>query len=322
MTVQPRTIDVVIPIHRGELTLPALVAELEGLVGPRETAAGRAFVLRDVILVHDRGPDRSDEVLAGLEATHPWIRTVRLGRNSGQHPATLAGVATSTAEWVVTMDEDGLHDPADVPRLLDAAIDGRVHVVYGRGANAEPHSAARRLASRLAKRVYRSSLSPGAPRFTSYRLVLGEVFRTVAVTASHGVYLDAALTWVTDRVAEVPVRLRDEGRPADGYTFRRLRAHFGRLVLSSGPGPLRYVAGLGAVTALGGLGMVAWVVRQRMTGSITVPGWASQMAALLLVGGALLVAVSVVAAYLAVLVTSALGRPLYTVVTDDATVFR
>lgn len=322
MTVQPRSIDVVIPVHRGQRTLPELIAELGRQVAPSTTPGGRAYVVHEVILVHDRGPDRSDDAMRELAVRHPWVRPVWLGRNSGQHPATLAGVAASTSEWVATMDEDGLHDPADLPRLLDAVIDARAHVVYGRGENDEPHGLARRLGSRAAKRVYQRTLTDRAPRFTSFRLVLGEVFRTVAVTAGHGVYLDAALSWLTDRIVEAPVRLRDEGRPADGYTFRRLRAHFGRLVLSSGPRPLRHVARVGAVTALSGLGMVGWVVRQRISGAIPVQGWASLMAVLLLVGGLLLLAVSAVAAYLAVLVTGLLGRPLFTVVTDDAVIFR
>lgn len=322
MPVSPRSIGVVIPVHRGERTLPQLIAELAPQVAPSVTPGGRSYALHEVILVHDRGPDRSDDVIRALAAEQPWIRAVWLGRNSGQHAATLAGVAVSTAEWVVTMDEDGLHDPADLPRLLDAAIEARAHVVYGRGANREPHRLLRRLASRAVKQVYQRILTQGSPRFTSYRLVLGEVFRTVAVTANHGVYLDAALAWVTDRITVAPVRLRDEGRPADGYTFGRLRAHFGRLVLSSGPRPLRYVAWFGGVAALAGLGMVGWVVRQRIAGAIPVQGWASLMAALLIIGGLLLLAVSAVAAYLAVLVAGVLGRPLSTVVTDDATVFR
>ena len=322
MLTTSRTVDVVIPVHRGEATLPTLMDEISPFVTPSVTPGGRSFEVRSVILVHDRGPDRSDVIVAELAATHPWIRSVWLGRNSGQHPATLAGVATSTSEWVVTMDEDGLHDPAAIPRLLDAALDARAHVVYARGENAEPHGILRRLASRSVKRLYHRSLVRGAPNFTSFRLVLGEVLRTVAVTANHGVYLDAAITWVTDRITEAPVTLRAEGRPANGYTFARLRAHFGRLILSSGPGPLRYLAGIGAITAASGVGLAVWVIAQRVRGAVPVQGWASLMAALLLLAGLLLLTLSAVAGYLALLVTSSMGRPLYSVVSEDATVFR
>lgn len=322
MLTATRTVDVVIPVHRGEATLPVLVDEIAPFISPSVTPGGRGFEIRTVVLVHDRGPDHSDRTIAALSDRYPWVRPVWLGRNSGQHPATLAGVAASTSEWVVTMDEDGLHDPSDIPRLLDAAIDARVHVVYGRGSNTEPHGALRRATSRAAKRVYRRLLVRGAPHFTSFRLVLGEVIRTVAVTANHGVYLDAAITWATDRIAETPVVLRDEGRPADGYTFARLRAHFGRLVLSSGPGPLRHLAGFGTLTAASGVGLAVWVVARRIEGAVDVQGWASLMAALLLLSGLLLLTLSAVAGYLALLVTGAMGRPLYSVVTEDATVFR
>lgn len=317
-----RTVDVVIPVFLGERTLPAVMAELEPLTRPATTPAGHPFTLRRVILVWDRGPDRSDRVIRELAAQHPWVEPVWLARNSGQHGAILAGVAATRAEWVVTMDEDGLHDPADIPALLDQALEGRAHVAYGVGTGEDPHGWLRRFSSWLAKVVYRRLLTTGATEFTSYRCVLGDLLRTVAATASHGVYLDVALSWVTDRVVRVPVSLRSGGRPRGGYTLRRLGDHFARLVLSSGPRPLGLLARFGLAVAVGGLGMVGWVIWQRMTDNVPVQGWTSLMAVLLLGSGALLVAVSVVAGYLAVALTTLLGRPLYTVVPDDAQVFR
>ena len=52
------------------------------------------------------------------------------------------------------------------------------------------------------------------PRFTSFRLVLGERGSVVA-DVGPGVYLDVALSWVVGRTASCPVIVRDEGdRPS------------------------------------------------------------------------------------------------------------
>ena len=54
--------------------------------------------------------------------------------------------------------------------------------------------------------------------FHSYRLVLGEVGRSVAAYAGAGVYLDVALGWVAGDAATCPVALREEGDRPSGYS--------------------------------------------------------------------------------------------------------
>ena len=72
------------------------------------------------MLVHDGAIDQSHAVIEDLVKKHPFITAIWLSRNYGQHPATLAGMAGTTGDWVVTLDEDGQHDPKEVGRLLDA----------------------------------------------------------------------------------------------------------------------------------------------------------------------------------------------------------
>ena len=88
----------------------------------------------------------------------------------------------------------------------------------------------------------RSSGGNDASIFHSYRLVLGEVGRSVAAYAGAGVYLDVALGWVAGTAATCPVRLRAEGDRPSGYSLRRLLSHFWRMVLTSGTRLLRLVS--------------------------------------------------------------------------------
>jgi glycosyltransferase involved in cell wall biosynthesis len=117
-------VSIVIPVYRGETTLPSIVAEIEPLTTQGLTPEGNLFVVSEVVLAHDCGPDRSDKTIEALAQRYPFVAPVWLSRNYGQHAATMAGMASATAQWVVTMDEDGQQDPADIAHLLDAAIAG------------------------------------------------------------------------------------------------------------------------------------------------------------------------------------------------------
>jgi len=318
----PLGISIVIPVFRGEQTLPGLIAEIEPLTGLQRTPDGHEFRVAEVILVWDRGPGSSDATIRALADAHPWVRPVWLSRNFGQHPATLAGMTSSGGDWIVTMDEDGQHDPAAIPALIDTAYRARAQLVYAQPTNLPPHSRLRNLGSRVAKRLFASRLAEGGfEEFSSYRLILGEVGRSVAAYTGAGVYLDVALSWVVADVATCPVLSRTEGRDPVNYDYRRLVSHFGRLVVSSGTRPLILVSWIGILFVLAGAVVSAWVLVRLLTGAEVTPGWASTFIALMLIGGAVLLSLGVIAQYVGAATNMSLGKPLYIVVRDPSQTF-
>ena len=315
----PLSVSVVIPVYRGEDTLPALLEELAALHDPRVSPGGRLFQVGEVLLVWDRGPGRSDDVIRQLASKYPWARPIWLSRNFGQHAATLAGMTSSGGDWIVTMDEDGQQDPAFIGPMLDAAYDQGAQLVYAKPTNPPPHSWLRNLGSRMAKGIFVRFLADQKfEAFNSYRLVLGEVGRSVAAYTGTGVYLDVALSWVVGDVTTCPVTVRSEGRPAGNYNYTRLFSHFGRLVVSSGTKPLFFVSAIGVVfVVLGGLAAL-WVAFEALFGAVPVSGWASMFIALMVVGGAVMLSLGIIAQYIGAATNMSLGKPLYVVVRDPS----
>ncbi|TQM63885.1 glycosyltransferase involved in cell wall biosynthesis [Humibacillus xanthopallidus] len=310
-------ISVVTPVYKGEHTLPGLAQEMTALMGEQVTPDGHRWVLTEWLLVHDNGPDASADTMAALAREHDFVRPIWLSRNYGQHPATLAGMASSSGDWIVTLDEDGQHNPADIGRFLDVALNENAQLVYAAPTNEPPHGALRNLASKGAKWVFASFLAGGAVQtFQSYRLVLGELGRSVAAYAGAGVYLDVALGWVVDRISHVDVELREEGGRPSGYSLRRLLSHFWRLVLSSGTRGLRVVSGLGVVFGLAGILFAIYLVISVSLGRRTPEGWTSNMVVVLLSTGAILFSLGVIAEYIGVAVGMAMGKPPYLIISD------
>lgn len=316
-------ITVVIPVYSGAETLPNVVKELEQLRSPQTTAGGRQFRIDEVLLVWDRGIRGSEEVVRELAEGDEWVRPIWLSRNFGQHPATLAGMTSAGGDWIVTMDEDGQHDPVYIGEFLDTAYRDRTQLVYASPSNRPPHGVFRNFASWLTKWLFLHVLvsSDGVRAFNSYRLILGEAGRSVAAYAGAGVFLDVALSWVVSNPSTCPAAMRQEGRPASAYTLRRLVSHFWRLVISSGTRPLRFVSTMGILLALLGFGVATYSAIQKAVGDVTVEGWTSVFVAVLVVGGAILFALGIIAEYIAASANMAMGRPVYVVVRDPAEVF-
>jgi len=313
------TISVVVPVYRREKTLEPFLDELAPLTKISRTPAGRWLRVAEVVLVYDGGPDNSDVVIRKLAAAHPWVRPVWLSKNFGQHVATIAGMSSTGSEWIVTMDEDGKFDPQDIASLLDVAMERRAQLVYGTATNPPPHGMARNLASSLTKSFATRLLAGNLPRFSSFRLMLGEVGRGLTAFIGPGVYLDVALSWAFGTTAECPVTFREEFNRPSGYSFRKLLSHFWLLVITSGTRPLRLVSLAGALAALAGVVVTVVVLVEKVRGNITIPGWTSLSVIVLLLGGAILFALGIVAEYVGAAVSMAMGKPLYLITSDPST---
>lgn len=311
------TVSVVVPIYGGERTIAGVVEELSAFVEPSTTPAGHEFHVLEVLLVFDHGHDHSAEIVRQLAARYPHVRGVWLTRNFGQHAATMAGMATAVGDWIVTLDEDGQHDPTYIPLMLDTAMAEQSPLVYARPMNRPSHGFLRNTASRAAKWILTSMLGNSSARVhQSYRLVLGSLGRGVEEQTGSGVYLDVALSWIAPTPSTTDVMLRDEGDRTSGYSTRRLFSHFWRMVLTSGTRGLRFVSALGVALALAGIALTLVITIAYFTGGNFPQGWASTVIVVLLSSGAVLFALGMIAEYIGVTVNRALGKPLYLIGED------
>ncbi|TVQ29159.1 MAG: glycosyltransferase family 2 protein [Wenzhouxiangella sp.] len=95
----------------------------------RAVVQGSLGAVDQVIVIDDGSDDGTSSVLEGLP-----VHIIRHDQAGGKAAALASGFGHALAQGadlVVTLDGDGQHDPADIPRLLDAARDHRNHLVLG-----------------------------------------------------------------------------------------------------------------------------------------------------------------------------------------------
>ena len=77
-----------------------------------------------ILVVDDGSPDGTGDIADRLAAENPAVNVLHRRRKEGIGPAYLAGFAEALAggaELVLEMDSDFSHDPADLPRLIEAS---------------------------------------------------------------------------------------------------------------------------------------------------------------------------------------------------------
>jgi len=310
---------VVVPVYSGEKFLRELVQQLDRV--RREWVEQQAPMrLAELILIDDAAVDASPAIVDDLEANHAWVTALHLMRNFGQHAATITGVLHSSGDWVVTMDEDLQHPPAEIEPLLRKAALTSADVVYAQPSSAVHEAGARDWASRGFKRMM-AILTGNASvsYFNSFRLLRGSLARAASSACGHETYFDVALSWFTNRVQVVSLELKDQrfiSSGSSGYSFSRLLSHARRMLMTSRVKSIRLLGFIGVLIAAVSMAGGAAVLLQKLIApsSIAVRGWPSLILVNLFFGGFITFMISLILEYISILVLSAHGKPLFFVV--------
>lgn len=84
----------------------------------------------ETIIVDDASTDGMTGQLLKLAEQYPWLRVVRLEKNSGQTAAMDAGFRAARGRVWATVDADMQNDPGEIPRLM-AMLSSEVDMVNG-----------------------------------------------------------------------------------------------------------------------------------------------------------------------------------------------
>ncbi len=298
-------ISVVIPTYRAGDALPELLAELE------EVLAGRSV---EYVVVDDRSPDDTWERLTKLSMDLPNLRAVRLQHNVGQMAATLCGIAESSGEVVVTMDDDLQHPPSEVPKLLAALDDApEWDVVIGSWERGND-GWARNVGSRVFEGIQNAAIPGGSGfRHTGFRAFRRPVADALVEHGTRNPVLTSLVFEVAGSVHNVPVRHEPRRYGNSGFTLSRaVKVTIDNFVQSSTK-PLRWIAVFGFVVALAAAVLGLVYLARAISGADTPPGWTSTFLAVVFFGGAILGTLGLLGRYVAVIMTEVRQPPRWVI---------
>lgn len=318
-------VSVVVPVYSGEKYIEKLVDEL-GRLRSAWASDGAPMQLTEVILVDDAAIDGSPDLIDKLAEANPWIVTIHLMRNFGQHAATIAGILHSSGDWVVTLDEDLQHSPAFITDMLACVARTSSDLVYARPVEAVHESYTRDWGSSLFKWfLVVLSGNENVQNFSSFRLIRGPLARAVASVCGHESYLDIVISWFTEKIEIVRTSLKDERvikGERSGYSLLKLLSHARRMIVSSRIKLLRIGLAFGVLTIVSSVvgGTLLIINRLLESSEQVVTGWTSLALISIFFGGIITFLLGVIIEYVSTLVLVANGKPLYFAVdrTQDA----
>ncbi len=298
-------VSVVIPVYHSAAMLPALHARLVKVLA----ALGRSF---EIVLVDDGSLDDSWRVLGQLQRQDPeHVVAIQLMRNFGQHNALMCGFRQARGRYIVTMDDDLQHPPEELPKLLEAIEASDLDLVYG-AYDRKQHAAARNIPSRIVNWFYRQVFQ-ATVSVTAFRILRRELLETILPYSLNFTFIDGLLAWNTRRAGEVTVAHHPRAQGRSGYRLGKLLTLALNLFTNFSLVPLQFVSFCGVGAAIGGMVLGCYFLCQYLLGGITVPGYASTIVSILVLGGLQLLGLGIMGEYVGRLHLNVNRKPQYSV---------
>ncbi|MEX2504809.1 MAG: polyprenol monophosphomannose synthase [Egicoccus sp.] len=161
--------------------------EERGTIAELLTAVRRLPVGPDVLVVDDASPDGTGAIVEEHAAGDPGVHVLHRPAKSGLGPAYRAGLRWGLDrgyEVLVEMDADLSHDPAQLPRLLDAVADADLVIGsrYVGGGDVRRWTAGRLTLSTWGNRYVRGLTGlPVRDATSGFRAFRAPVLRSIAV---------------------------------------------------------------------------------------------------------------------------------------------
>jgi dolichol-phosphate mannosyltransferase len=298
-----RLVSVVVPLHDEQGTVRELharvCAALEGL--PFE-----------LVLVDDASRDRTGELLAELAGGDPRVRVIHLSRNFGHQAALTAGLEHARGDVVAMLDGD-LQDPPElIARMLEhwrAGSDVVCAVRTERRGEGRLKLATARWFYRVFARLTDLDLRPNSGDF---RLLDRRALDALLSLRERNRFLRGMTVWIGFTQTAVPYERGPRMAGETKYTARRMLRFSLDAISSFSLVPLQIATLLGFLFSLAALLMVPVVVVLRLAGE-TIPGFATVLCLILLIGGIQLITVGLIGEYVGRIYDEVKGRPLYLV---------
>lgn len=299
------TYSIVVPVYNEEGNVEQLVSR----VVPVMERLGEPF---EILFVDDGSKDKTPALLRKLAAADPRVRVVRFTRNYGQEAAVEALYLNARGMWLIQMDGDLQHPPDEIPKLI-AKKDEGFDVVYGVREERQD-TFFRVAASRAMQWSMRSLMEIELPEDVStFRLMSAHIARLCAALPERRKFFSALIVWSGARIGVVRVKHSARQAGTTKYNFTKLLNHTFDLVVGFSSKPLRYIGVMGFVFAMGGFVLGAWTVLRKLIWGYGAMGWSSIFAAVVVLSGVQLMALSMIGEYIARIYVQAQARPLYNI---------
>lgn len=304
-------LGIVVPCYNEEQVLQETTRRLLTLLD-RLISSGKVGEDSCIYYVDDGSRDATWVLIETLAQESQRIGGLKLSRNRGHQNALLAGLYSVPGDAIVSIDAD-LQDEVDaIERMVDECING-ADIVYGVRNKRTTDTYFKRETAQVFYRMMGLLGVEVIYNHADFRLMTRRALEALQDYREVNLFLRGIVPLIGLPSAQVAYTRGARAAGESKYPLRRMLSLAWEGVTSFSVIPLRVVTVFGAVIFALTVLMSLYVVSIRLFTDQALPGWASTVLPIYLLGGVQILAIGILGEYLGKVYREVKARPRYTI---------
>jgi glycosyltransferase involved in cell wall biosynthesis len=296
-------ISIVIPVYNSESSLEQLHQQI---------AEAMQSIDYELILVNDKSKDRSWEKIVSLSKINKKIKGISLKKNVGQDNAILAGLGKTEGEYVVIMDDDLQHMPADILKIYEKCKDG-FDICYALFPDIK-QSLWKKIGSKLNGYIAELILKkPKGLYLSPFKIMRSDLAKEIIQYRGSFPYIDGIILTLTSNVAQIELTHHKRPKGKSNYNLVRSVSVFLKHITGYSLYPLRIASIIGIAAASLSFLLGIWFIVDYFINETHVEGWLTIVLLLVFFNGLILMCIGMIGEYIGRIYMTVTAKPQYVI---------
>jgi glycosyltransferase involved in cell wall biosynthesis len=303
-------LNIVVPCYNEELVLPETAAKLSSLVD-QLVADDLAAEGSGIYFVDDGSRDGTWTIITALQAGRPdRFHGIKLSRNRGHQSALLAGLRNAPGEALISIDADLQDDITVIPSMIQKFREG-YDIVYGVRYGRASDTLFKRTTARTYYWLLRAMGVSIVPDHADFRLMSRRALKALEQYQEVNLFLRALVPLLGFQSTSVYYNRLPRMAGESKYPLGKMLALAANGVTSFTMQPLRMISLAGLLVSVVSFLLALWALYVATMTNRGVPGWASIVVPVALVGGLQLASLGVIGEYIGKIYLEVKRRPAF-----------
>ena len=267
----------------------------------------------EIVFVNDGSRDATLHNLKKLHVAQKCpVKVISFSRNFGKEAAIYAGMEHAEGEYISLIDADLQQRPeivVDMVKILNEKPECDVVAAYqDRRGEGKALSFFKKRFYGIINRLSDVNLHADASDFRTFRRSVRD---SLLELAEYHRFSKGLFAWVGYETEFIPYTACQRNAGTTKWSFRKLTNYAIEGIIGFSTKPLRYSIYIGSFTAIAAIFYLLWVIIEKLAWGIAIPGYATVIVLILLLGSIQLFCIGIIGEYVGRTFEQSKDRPVY-----------